>query len=109
MNKQVAANLDKIIAALMLTTAGGTRDASDPLTEAAPAARADRSGRQALRELDRAGVPVTFAGVAKTAGISRSCSTPADISSQIRRLRQATNAASSLTRSATSGRHGPNR
>ena len=44
---------------------------------------------QALRELDRAGIPVTFAGVAQAAGISRSwLYTQPDISSQIRRLRQ---------------------
>ena len=49
---------------------------------------------QALRELDRAGVPVTFAGVAQAAGISRSwLYTQPDISGQIRRLRQETNAA----------------
>ena len=51
---------------------------------------------QALRELDRAGVPVTFAGVAQAAGISRSwLYTQPDISGQIRRLRQETNAAGS--------------
>jgi hypothetical protein len=70
----------------------------DPLSEAA--ARRHELTRskavQALRELDRAGVPVTFAGVAKTAGISRSwLYTQPDISSQIRRLRQATTAAGS--------------
>ena len=46
---------------------------------------------QALRELDRAGTPVTFAGVAQAAGVSRSwLYTQPDISSQIRRLRQDT-------------------
>jgi 2'-5' RNA ligase len=51
---------------------------------------------QALRELDRAGIPVTFAGVAQAAGVSRSwLYTQPDISSQIRRLRQETNAAGS--------------
>ena len=46
---------------------------------------------QALRELDRAGSPVTFAVVAQAAGISRSwLYTQPDISSQIRRLRQDT-------------------
>jgi hypothetical protein len=70
----------------------------DPLSEAA--ARRHELTRskavQALRELDRAGVPVTFAGVAKTAEISRSwLYTQPDISSQIRRLRQATTAAGS--------------
>ena len=51
---------------------------------------------QALRELDRAGVPVTFAGVAQAAGISRSwLYTQPDISGQIRHLRQETNAAGS--------------
>ena len=44
---------------------------------------------QALRELDRAGTPVTFAGVAQAAGVSRSwLYTQPDISSQIRRLRK---------------------
>ena len=48
---------------------------------------------QALRELDRAGAPVTFAGVAQAAGISRSwLYTQPDISSQIRRLRESTGA-----------------
>jgi Family of unknown function (DUF6262) len=43
---------------------------------------------QALRELDRAGTPVTFAAVASAAGISRSwLYTQADIHSQIQRLR----------------------
>src|SRR5208283_6008169 len=47
---------------------------------------------QALRELDRAGAPVT--SVATAAGISRSwLYTQPDIASQIRRLRQETNAA----------------
>jgi Family of unknown function (DUF6262) len=51
---------------------------------------------QALRELDRAGVPVTFAGVAQAAGISRSwLYTQPDISSQIRRLREKTHGAGS--------------
>ena len=43
---------------------------------------------QALRELDRAGMPVTFAAVASAAGISRSSlSTQPDIRDQIQRLR----------------------
>jgi Family of unknown function (DUF6262) len=43
---------------------------------------------QALRELDRAGTPVTFASVAAAAGISRSwLYTQPDIREQIRRLR----------------------
>jgi hypothetical protein len=46
----------------------------DPLSEAA--ARRHELTRskavQALRELDRAGTPVTFAGVAQAAGVSRS-------------------------------------
>jgi hypothetical protein len=71
----------------------------DPLTEAAARRHELTRSRavQALRELDRAGVPVTFAGVAKAAGISRSwLYTQPDISSQIRRLRQQTaNAAGS--------------
>ncbi len=62
----------------------------DPLSEAA--ARRHELTRakavQALRELDRAGAPVTFAGVAQAAGISRSwLYTQPDISGQIRRLR----------------------
>ena len=70
----------------------------DPLSEAA--ARRHELTRakavQALRELDRAGTPVTFAGVAQAAGISRSwLYTQPDISGQIRRLRQETNAAGS--------------
>ena len=70
----------------------------DPLAEAA--ARRHELTRakavQALREIDRAGTPVTFARVAEAAGISRSwLYTQPDISSQIRRLRQKTNAAGS--------------
>jgi Family of unknown function (DUF6262) len=65
----------------------------DPLSEAA--ARRHELTRskavQALRELGRAGEPVTFAGVAQAAGISRSWPyTQPDISGQIRRLRQET-------------------
>lgn len=46
---------------------------------------------RALRELDRAGTPVTFEAVAKYAGVSRSWlySQP-DLRSQIERLREAT-------------------
>ncbi|HET9896324.1 MAG TPA: DUF6262 family protein [Streptosporangiaceae bacterium] len=70
----------------------------DPLSEAA--ARRHELTRakavQALRELDRAGTPVTFAGVALAAGVSRSwLYTQPDISSQIRRLRKSTDAAGS--------------
>ena len=70
----------------------------DPLSDAA--ARRHELTRakaiQALRELDRAGTPVTFAGVSRAAGISRSwVYTQPDISGQIRRLRQQTNAAGS--------------
>jgi len=70
----------------------------DPLSEAA--ARRHELTRakavQALRELDRAGTPVTFAGVAQAAGISRSwLYTQPDISSQIRRLREETRGAGS--------------
>ena len=51
---------------------------------------------QALRELDRAGTPVTFAGVAQAAGVARSwLYTQPDISSQIRRLRNKTDGAGS--------------
>ncbi len=65
----------------------------DPLAEAA--ARRHELTRskaiQALRELDRAGAPVTFASVAAAAGISRSwLYTQPDISDQVRRLRSAT-------------------
>jgi negative regulator of sigma E activity len=71
----------------------------DPLAEAA--ARRHELTRakavQALRELDRAGAPVTFAGVAQAAGISRSwLYTQPDISGQIRRLRQETDAAGAI-------------
>ena len=70
----------------------------DPLTEAA--ARRHELTRakaiQALRELDRAGAPVTFAGVAKAAGISRSwLYTQPDISNQIHSLRGKTDGAGS--------------
>ena len=70
----------------------------DPLSDAAARRHELTRSRavQALRELDRSGVPVTFARVAQAAGISRSwLYTQPDISSQIRRLRQETNAASS--------------
>jgi hypothetical protein len=64
---------------------------TDPLAEAA--ARRHELTRskaiQALRELDLAGTPVTFAGVAQAAGVSRSwLYTQPGISSQIRRLRK---------------------
>jgi len=70
----------------------------DPLSEAA--ARRHELTRakavQALRELDRAGTPVTFAGVAQAAGVSRSwLYAQHDISGQIRRLRQETKDAGS--------------
>lgn len=72
--------------------------ARDPLSEAA--ARRHELTRakavQALRELDRAGTPVTFARVAQTAGISRSwLYTQPDISGQIRHLRTKTTSAGS--------------
>ena len=65
----------------------------DPL--AAAAARRHELTRakaiQALRELDRAGAPVTFASVAAAAGISRSwLYTQPDITAQVRRLRSTT-------------------
>ena len=68
----------------------------DPLSEAA--ARRHELTRakavQALRELDRVGTPVTFAGVAQAAGISRSwLYTQPDISGQIRKLREKTHGA----------------
>ena len=70
----------------------------DPLSKAAARRHELTRSRavQALRELDRAGTPVTFAGVAQAAGVSRSwLYTQPDISGQIRRLRQETNGASS--------------
>jgi Family of unknown function (DUF6262) len=71
---------------------------TDPLSEAASRRHELTRARaiQALRELDRAGVPVTFAGVARAAGISRSwLYTQPGISSQIRRLRQQADGAGS--------------
>jgi negative regulator of sigma E activity len=70
----------------------------DPLSEAAARRHELTRSRavQALRELDRSGTPVTFAGVAQAAGISRSwLYTQPDISSQNRRLRQEAKAAGS--------------
>ena len=76
----------------------------DPLAEAAARRHELTRSRavQALRELDRAGTPVTFAGVAHAAGVSRSwLYTQPDISGQIRRqirrLRQKTNGAGSAS------------
>ena len=70
----------------------------DPLSESA-ARRHERTRSravQALRELDRSGSPVTFAGVAQAAGVSRSwLYTQPDISGQIRGLRQKTTGAGS--------------
>ena len=71
----------------------------DPLSEAAARRHQLTRARavQALRELDRAGVPVTFAGVAQAAGISRSwLYTQPDISGQIRRLREGTAGAGAI-------------
>jgi hypothetical protein len=70
----------------------------DPLAEAAAQRHELTRARamQALRELDRAGTPVTFAGIAKAAGISRSwLYTQPDISSEIRKLRGRTDGAGS--------------
>ncbi len=70
----------------------------DPLAEAATRRHELTRAKavQALRELDRAGSPVTFAAVAQAAGISRSwLYTQPDISSQIRRLRTKTEGAGS--------------
>ena len=69
--------------------------ADDPSPLAAAAAQRHELTRakaiQALRELDRAGTPATFAAVAAAAGISRSwLYTQPDIAGQIRRLRDAT-------------------
>jgi len=64
---------------------------TDPLSEAASRRHELTRARaiRALHELDRAGVPVTFAGVSRAAGVSRSwLYTQPGISSQIRRLRQ---------------------
>ena len=71
---------------------------TDPLSEAVARRHELTRSRaiQALRELDRAGAPVTFAGVAQAAGVSRSwLYTQPDISSQIRRLRKKTDDAGS--------------
>jgi hypothetical protein len=71
----------------------------DPLSEAAARRHQLTRARavQALRELDRAGTPVTFAGVAQAAGISRSwLYTQPDISSHIRRLREKTDGAGAV-------------
>jgi len=71
---------------------------ADPLSEAASRRHELTRARaiQALRELDRAGAPVTFASVARAAGVSRSwLYTQPDISSQIRRLRQQADGAGS--------------
>ncbi len=68
----------------------------DPLSEAAARRHELTRARavQALRELDRAGTPVTFAGVGRAAGVSRSwLYTQTDISNQIRRLRRKTDGA----------------
>jgi hypothetical protein len=68
----------------------------DPLAEAASRRHELTRSKaiQALRELDRAGTPVTFARVAQAAGISRSwLYTQPDTSGQIRRLRQQTDGA----------------
>lgn len=65
----------------------------DPLSEAAARRHELTRARavRALRELDRAGTPVTFAAVARAAGVSRSwLYTQPDISGQIRRLRKTT-------------------
>ena len=71
----------------------------DPLSEAAARRHQLTRARavQALRELDRSGAPVTFAGVAQAAGISRSwLYTQPDISSHIRRLREKTDSAGAV-------------
>ena len=71
---------------------------TDPLSEAASRRHELTRARaiHALHELDRAGVPVTFAGVARAAGVSRSwLYTQPGISSQIRRLRQQADGAGS--------------
>ena len=70
----------------------------DPLAEAAARRHELTRSRtvQALRELDRSGARVTFADVARAAGVSRSwLYTQPDISGQIRRLREKTHGAGS--------------
>jgi uncharacterized protein DUF6262 len=70
----------------------------DPLSESATRRHELTRSRamQALRELDRAGTPVTFAKVAQAAGVSRSwLYTQPDISDQIRRLRKLADGAGS--------------
>ena len=70
----------------------------DPLSGAAARRHEQTRSKaiRALRELDRAGTPVTFAGIARAAGVSRSwLYTQPDISGQIRRLRQQANDAGS--------------
>jgi hypothetical protein len=72
-----------------------------PAPLAAAAARRHQLTRaraiQALRELDRAGSPVTFASVAGAAGISRSwLYTQPDIRDQIRQLRSTRSPASTI-------------
>jgi negative regulator of sigma E activity len=71
---------------------------SDPLAEAASRRHELTRSKaiQALRELDRAGTPVTFAAVAQSAGVSRSwLYTQPDISGQIRQLRKSKDGAGS--------------
>jgi len=71
---------------------------TDPLAEAASRRHELTRSKaiQALRELGRAGTPVTFAGVAQSAGVSRSwLYTQPDISSHIRRLREKADGAGS--------------
>ena len=81
----------------------------DPVTPlAVAAARRHELTRaraiQALRELDRAGAPVTFAAVASAAGISRSwLYTQPDIRDQIQRLRNSTTRAPGAPVPAASG------
>jgi negative regulator of sigma E activity len=70
----------------------------DPLAEAASRRHELTRSKaiQTLRELDRAGTPVTFAAVAQAAGVSRSwLYTQPDISGQIRRLRKSKDGAGS--------------
>ena len=103
MNKQVADNLGKIITALEAdrhdsdSPPGSSRRCvltppprsppPQPAGTNSPASRAI----QALRELDRAGAPVTFTSVASAAGISRSwLYTQPDIRDQIQQLRDTT-------------------
>ena len=100
MNKQVADNLHRIITALETddngNTSGVSPDAPDQTPAMVAAARRRREltrakAVRALREMERAGSPVSFAAVAQAAGVSRSwLYTENDLRAEITRLREAT-------------------